>query len=178
MLSPVPVVMVTSVDKDGRPNIVTVAWAGTVCSEPPMVSISLRKERYSYDLIMESGEFVINVPSVRQIRDTDYCGVVSGRDVDKFERTGLTPVLASTVKAPVILECPLSLECVVKHTHDWGSHTMIIAEVTAVQVSSHLVKASGRFAVEDAGLAVFAHGGYYALGKKAGHFGYSVKKKA
>jgi flavin reductase (DIM6/NTAB) family NADH-FMN oxidoreductase RutF len=177
MLFPLPVVMITSMGKDGRPNICTVAWTGTICSDPPMVSISLRKERYSYDIIRGSREFVVNVPSVRQIRVTDYCGVVSGREVDKFEKTGLTPAPASAIKTPLILECPLNLECSVKKTLDLGSHTMFIAEVVAVQVNAGLMTPSGRLALEKAGLAAFAHGGYYALGKKLGFFGYSVQKK-
>jgi len=177
MLCPVPVVMVTSLDAEGRPNIMTVAWTGTVCSEPPMLSISLRKATYSYGLIMASREFVVNVPTVRQIRAADYCGVVSGRDVDKFEKTGLTPGPASTVKPPIIMECPINLECAVRQVLELGLHTMFVAEITGVQVSRHLIAASGRLAIEQAGLAAFAHGEYYALGKKLGFFGYSVQKK-
>jgi flavin reductase (DIM6/NTAB) family NADH-FMN oxidoreductase RutF len=177
MLCPVPVVMVTCVDAAGCPNIVTVAWTGTVCSDPPLVSISLRQERHSYDLVAASGEFVINVPSVRQLRATDFCGVRSGRDVNKFEATKLTPGPASTVKAPLILECPVSLECSVREALELGSHTMFIAEVTAVQVTKQLITPSGRLALERAGLAAFAHGNYYALGKKMGSFGYAVRRK-
>ena len=177
MLFPVPVVMVTSVDKDGRPNICTVAWTGTVCSDPPMLSISLRAERYSHELIKASREFVVNVPSVKQVRATDYCGVVSGREVDKFEKTELTPAPASKIKTPLILECPLNLECRVKRTLELGSHTLFVAEVLAVQVNTALVTPSGRLALEKAGLAAYAHGGYYALGRKLGFFGYSVQKK-
>lgn len=177
MLFPLPVVMVTSLGENQRPNICTVAWTGTVCTNPPMVSISLRKETYSHCLICASGEFVINVPSVKQIRATDYCGVVSGRDVDKFAATGLTPAPASQVKAPLILECPLHLECKIRQRLELGSHTLFIAEVAAVQVSADLMTDSGRLALEKAGLAAFVHGGYYALGKKLGFFGYSVQKK-
>ncbi|MCP4645552.1 MAG: flavin reductase family protein [bacterium] len=177
MLCPVPAVMVTCADADGRPNIVTVAWAGTVCSDPPLVTISLRKERYSYDVIARSREFVINIPSTQQTRATDYCGVVSGRDVDKFEKTGLTPGPASVVKAPLILECPMHIECRVRNTTELGSHTMFLAKVVAVQVTKDLITSSGRLAIERAGLTAFAHGGYYALGKKLGGFGFSVRKK-
>ena len=178
LLCPVPVVMVTCAGKKGRPNIVTVAWTGTVCSEPPMLSISLRKERYSYGLIMASREFVVNVPSARQTRLADQCGVISGRDVDKFAATGLTPAPASTVRAPIIRECPINLECVVRQTLDLGTHTMFLAEITAVQVSESLMTPSGRLAIERTGLVTFAHGEYYALGKKLGYFGYSTRKKA
>jgi flavin reductase (DIM6/NTAB) family NADH-FMN oxidoreductase RutF len=177
MLCPVPVVMVSSAAKDGRPNICTVAWAGTVCSEPPMLSISLRSATYSHGLILGSREFVVNVPSARLIRITDYCGVVSGRDVDKFDKTGLTPGPAATVKAPVIMECPVNIECIVRQVLDLGLHTMFVAQITAVQVSEHLVTPSGRLALEKEGLAAYAHGGYYLLGKKLGHFGYSVRKR-
>ena len=177
VLYPVPAVMVTSVAKDGRPNIMTVAWTGTVCSEPPMLSISLRKATYSYGLIMESREFVVNIPSVRLIRTTDYCGVVSGRDVDKFSATGLTAGPSTAVKPPVIMECPINIECSVRQVLELGLHTMFVAEVMAVQVSEHLVSPSGRLALEKEGLAAYSHGGYYALGKKLGHFGYSVRKQ-
>jgi len=177
MLYPAPVVLVTSAGKDGRPNVATVAWAGTVCSEPPMLSISLRKATYSYGLILDSREFVVNVPTPKLIRATDYCGVVSGRDVDKFAQTGLTAGPASTVKAPVIMECPINIECTVRQVLELGLHTMFVAEVTAVQVSEHLVTPTGRFALEKEGLAAYSHGGYYALGKKLGHFGYSVRKR-
>ncbi len=177
MLFPLPVVMATSADSDGRPNICTVAWTGTVCTEPPMVSISLRKATLSHGLITASREFVLNVPSVEQISMTDYCGVVSGRDVNKFEKTGLTPAPASAVKAPIILECPLHLECKVKRIVELGSHTLFLASVVAVQVTSELLTPSGRLALEKAGLAAYVHGGYYAIGKKLGFFGYSVQKK-
>lgn len=177
MLFPLPVVMITSADKSGKPNICTVAWTGTVCTDPPMLSISLRKERYSHSLISASREFVVNVPSVKEIRLTDYCGVVSGRDVDKFEKTGLTPAPSSAVKTPLILECPVNLECKVKKTLELGSHTMFVALVVAVQVNADLLTSSGRLALEKAGLAAFIHGGYYEIGKKLGFFGYSVQKK-
>jgi len=177
MLFPLPVVMITSVDEKDRPNICTVAWTGTVCTDPPMLSISLREERYSHDLIKASGEFVVNVPSGEEVRATDYCGVVSGRDVDKFKETKLTPAPASAVKPPVILECPLNLECRVKKTLKLGSHTMFVAQIVAVQVTASLLTPTGRLALEKAGLAAFAHGGYYALGKKLGFFGYSIQKR-
>ena len=176
MLFPVPVVMVSCVAADGRPNIVTVAWTGTICSEPPMLSISLQKPRYSYGLIMESREFVVNIPSARLIRVTDYCGVVSGRDVDKFAAAKLTPGPSVSVKPPIIMECPVNIECVVRQVLDLGVHTMFVAEIVAVQVSEHLLTPSGRLALEKEGMVAFSHGGYYVLGKKLGHFGYSARK--
>ena len=177
MLFPLPVVMITSADADGRPNICTVAWTGIVCSDPPMLSISLRKERYSHGLITAAGEFVVNMPSVRQVRATDYCGVVSGRDVDKFAQAKLTPAPSSIVKPPLILECPLNLECRTTQVIELGSHDLFLANIVAVQVNEDTLAPSGRLALEKIGLAAFAHGGYYALGKKLGFFGYSVQKK-
>jgi flavin reductase (DIM6/NTAB) family NADH-FMN oxidoreductase RutF len=177
MLYPAPVVLVTCAEKGQRPNIITIAWAGTVCSDPPMLSISIRPERYSHDIIKRTGEFVVNVPSVREIRAADTCGVVSGRNVDKFEKTGLTPAPASKVAPPIIQECPLALECRVRKTVELGAHTMFVAEIVAVQVSESLMTAAGRLALERAGLAAFAHGGYYALGRKLGYIGFSVRKK-
>ncbi len=177
MLFPVPAVFITSAAPHKRPNIFTVAWTGIICSEPPMLSISVRKERHSYELITESRAFVVNLPSSRQLRALDYCGVVSGRTVDKFEQTGLTPGPASTVNAPIILECPINLECKVKKSLELGSHTLFLADITAVQVSEHLITPSGRLAVERAGLITFAHGGYYAMDKKLGFFGFSVQKQ-
>ena len=177
MLSPVPVVMITTADAEGRGNIATVAWAGTVCSEPPMLSISLRPERYTYELLKASGEFVVNVPAAHQVRWVDYCGVVSGRDVDKFARTGLTAGACREVGCPLILECPLNLECKVQQEVELCTHTMFLAAIVAVQVSSRFVTASGRLALENAGLAAYAHGAYYMLGKRIGHFGFSVKRR-
>ena len=176
MLFPVPVVMVSCAAADGRPNIVTVAWTGTICSEPPMLSISLQKPRYSYGLIMESREFVVNIPSARLVRVTDYCGVVSGRDVDKFAAAKLTPGPSVSVKPPIIMECPVNIECAVRQVLELGAHTMFVAEVTAVQVSKHLLTPSGRLALKKEGSVAFSHGGYYALGKNLGHFGYSARK--
>ena len=177
MLSPVPVVMVSCQADGKRPNIITIGWAGTVCSEPPMLSIAIRPSRYSYELIRKSREFVVNIPSVHQLRATDKCGVISGRDTDKFAMTGLTPAPARTVRAPIIAECPINIECKVHHILPLGSHTLFIAEVKGVQVSAHLVTKAGRLAIEQGGLIAFAHGHYYALGKQIGHFGFSVRKR-
>ena len=176
MLAPVPVVMVTCQAAGGIPNIITVAWTGTVCSEPPMLSISIRPSRYSYEIIRRSGEFVVNVPSIALAEATDKCGVLSGRCENKFELTGLTPLASKTVKAPLIAECPVNLECHVKQQLELGTHVLFLAEITGVQVSSHLVTKDGRLALEKAGLIAFAHGNYYALGKYLGHFGFSVRK--
>lgn len=177
LLAPVPAVMVTSCNADGKPNICTVAWTGTICSDPPMLSISLRPATHSHSLIRDSGEFVVNVPSISEMWATDYCGVVSGRDVDKFKEAHLTPGKSLKVKPPIIMECPLNIECKVRQTINLGSHTMFIAEVLAVQASENLMTKSGRLALENAGIFAYAHGHYYALGSQLGHFGFSVRKK-
>ncbi|MBO4696918.1 MAG: flavin reductase family protein [Lachnospiraceae bacterium] len=176
MLYPLPVVMVSCAD-GGKPNILTVAWTGTICSDPPMVSISVRKERYSYDLIKKSGEFVINLTTEALVRATDYCGVRSGRKEDKFERTGLTPVPAEVVKAPLIAESPVNIECRVKEIKELGSHDMFLAEVVAVHADEAYMDEGGKFDLSFAKPIVYSHGTYYCLGKALGTFGYSVKKQ-
>jgi flavin reductase (DIM6/NTAB) family NADH-FMN oxidoreductase RutF len=177
MLYPLPAVMVSCKDKEARPNIITVAWTGTVCSDPAMVSVSIRKERYSYDLIKNSREFVINLVTKEQVKQADYCGVKSGRDVDKFKEMKLTPVNASKVSVPIIGESPVSIECVVKNILPLGSHDMFLAEVVSVAVDKKLMDKNGRFHLNKSGLIVYSHGEYYGLGELIGRFGYSVKKK-
>ncbi len=176
LLSPVPAVMVTCQSEGFRPNIITIAWAGTICSEPPMLSISVRPERHSYGLIKTSGEFVVNIPDRRIARETDLCGVLSGKDHDKFHETGLTRGKAETVLPPIIMECPINIECKVDREIELGSHSMFLAKITAIQVSEHLIDSHGRLESDKAALIGFAHGHYYQLGKKLGHFGFSVKK--
>ena len=176
MLYPLPAVMVSCARAGEKPNILTVAWAGTVCTNPPIVSISVRPERYSHAIIRESGEFVINLTTEKLARVTDFCGVRSGRDVDKFKETGLTPTVASKVKAPLILECPVNLECRVIKVLELGSHDLFLASVEAVDVDPAYVDDKGRLDLGRAGLMAYSHGGYYALGKTLGRFGYSVKK--
>jgi flavin reductase (DIM6/NTAB) family NADH-FMN oxidoreductase RutF len=178
MLYPLPVVMVTCQAGDERPNIITVAWAGTICSDPPMLSISVRPERHSHGILLASREFVVNVPSSDLAFATDYCGVASGRDKDKFAEAKLTPAPASVVGAPLIAECPLHLECKVTETKELGSHTMFLAEVVAVQAAEKLMDRQNRLALEKAGLLTYVHGHYYSLGKQLGHFGFSVRKKS
>ncbi|MBU1109484.1 MAG: flavin reductase family protein [Candidatus Riflebacteria bacterium] len=176
ILAPVPAVMVTCQGAQGRPNIITVAWVGTVCSDPPMLSISIRPERYSYQLIRESGEFVVNLVDRLTVQATDLCGVISGRDHDKFHETGLTIGRSQTLQVPIILECPVSIECKVEKEIELGSHNMFIAKITAVQVSQQLVDDKGCLQIKNAALVGFAHGHYYQLGKQLGHLGFSVKK--
>lgn len=177
MLYPVPAVMVSCQRPGERPNIVTIAWAGTICSDPAMVSISVRKERYSYDIIKETGEFVINLTTNDLTFATDYCGVKSGRDVDKFKEMKLTPSKSKTIAAPGLAESPVSLECKVKQVIELGSHDMFLAEVTAVSVDSKYMDEKGKFHLNDIGLTAYSHGEYFKLGEKIGSFGYSVKKK-
>lgn len=177
MLNPVPAVMVSCSDQSGKPNIITLAWAGTVNSDPPMLSISVRKERYSYGLIKERGQFAVNLTTEKLVYATDLCGVKSGRDVDKFKLAGLTPEKASVIDVPIIKESPVSLECTVKQTIELGSHDIFIAEIVAVQVDDALLNEKGKLVLEDAGLISFSHGKYWTLGKELGFFGYSVAKK-
>ena len=176
MLYPLPVVMVSAADKEGRDDIITVAWAGTVCTNPPMVSISIRPERYSYHMIRETGEFVINLTTEELAFATDYCGVKSGRDVDKFKETGMTREKAEKVKAPMIAEAPVSIECKVKEIRELGSHHMFIAQVAAVHADEKYMDEKNRFDLNRARPIVYSHGEYLGKGKKLGTFGYSVKK--
>lgn len=178
MLYPLPVVMVSVADKEGKDNIITVAWAGTVCTNPPMVSISVRPERYSYDMIKEKGEFVINLTTEKLAYATDYCGVKSGRDVDKFKEAHLTRELASHVGVPMIKESPVSIECRVKEIKEYGSHSVFMADVLAVHVDDQYMDEKGKFDLAMSNPIVYSHGEYYGLGKKLGTFGYSVKKKS
>lgn len=178
MVYPVPAVMVTAADKEGNSNIITIAWTGTVCTNPPMAYISVRPERYSYAMIKESGEFVINLTTEELVYATDYCGVKSGRDVDKWKETGLTPAPASVVKTPVIAESPVSIECRVTEIKELGSHHMILAEVAAVLVDEAYMDEKGKFELHKASPIVYSHGEYYGLSDLLGTFGYSVRKKS
>ena len=176
MLYPLPAVMVSVADKEGNPNIIPVAWAGTVCTNPPMVSISVRPERYSYHMIDETGEFVINLTTEKLAYATDYCGVRSGKDMDKFKELHLTPEKAEYVNAPLIAESPVNIECKVVKKETPGSHHIFLAEVKAVHVDDAYMDQKGRFALEKTDPIVYVHGQYYSLGKLLGTFGYSVKK--
>ena len=176
MLYPVPAVMVTAADKKGRDNIITVAWTGTVCTNPPMVYISIRPERFSYHMIVESGEFVINLTTRNLAYATDYCGVKSGRDVDKFKETRLTPQASRYVKAPGVEESPVNIECRVAEVKELGSHDMFIAKVMGVTIDNQYMDDRGKFNLNASGLVSYSHGEYFELGKKLGSFGYTVKK--
>ena len=177
MLYPVPAVMVSCQKEGEKPNIITVAWAGTVCTSPAMVSISVRPERYSYDIIKESREFVINLVTKELVYATDYCGVRSGRDVDKFKEMNLTPYESVYVNAPSIKESPVNIECKVNEIKELGSHSMFIADVVGVTVDENYLDEKGKFNINDTGLVMYSHGEYFRLGEKLGKFGYSIQKK-
>lgn len=177
MLYPLPAVMVSCTNEAGERDIVTVAWAGTVCTNPPMLSISLRPERHSYHIVRESGEFVVNLVTARLQRACDWCGVRSGRDFDKWAECGLTPAPTATLGlAPAIEESPVSIECRVRDVLELGSHHLFLADVTAVQVEEGLLDARGRLDLGRAGLTAYSHGEYFELGRRIGSFGYSVRK--
>ncbi len=176
MLYPLPAVLITCADREGRENVFTVAWAGTVCTNPPMVSISVRPERFSHRMIMETKEFVINLTTEEMAHAVDFCGVRSGRDVDKFEVCGLTREKASKVKAPLLAESPVCIECKVKEVKKLGSHDMFLAEVAAVHAEEAYMDQKKRFRLKEARPLAYSHGEYYGLGKQLGTFGYSVKK--
>lgn len=177
MLYPIPAVMVSVTDGAGQDDIITVAWTGTICTNPPMVYISVRPSRFSHHMLMETGEFVINLTTEKLTRATDYCGVRSGRDVDKFKETGLTREKAEFVKAPMIRESPVSIECRVTEVKKLGSHDMFLAEVLAVHADEEYMDENNRFDLNRACPLVYSHGEYLGTGKKLGTFGYSVKKR-
>lgn len=177
MLYPLPAVLVSVADREGRANLFTVAWTGTVCSDPPMVSISVRPERYSYHMIEETGEFVINLTTEPLAYATDYCGVRSGRDIDKWEKMKLTQVQGQQVQAPMIAESPVNLECRVTQKLELGTHHMFLAEVLAVHVEERYLDEAGRFHLAQAKPLVYSHGRYFAMGRELGTFGFSVKKR-
>ncbi|MDD6998131.1 MAG: flavin reductase family protein [Oscillospiraceae bacterium] len=177
LLNPEPPVLVSCGSMEAA-NLITIGWTGTICTQPSMVSISVRPERYSYQLIKASGEFVINLPTRKLVRAVDWCGVKSGRDYDKFAEMKLTPLPASTVSCPILAESPVNLECQVTQVIPLGSHDLFLAKVTAVDVDEALLDEKGKLCLERADLIVYSHGEYFSLGKQLGTFGYSVRKKA
>lgn len=178
MLYPLPAVLVSCGSmQDGKINLITVAWTGTICTNPPKLYISVRPERHSYDMIRNSGEFVVNLTTRSMTRATDYCGVKSGRDVDKWKECRLTPIAADTVSCPMVEQAPVNIECKVDQVLELGSHHMFIADVTAVHVDEDLLDEKGTFHLEKAGLMAYSHGRYFDLGKELGSFGYSIRKR-
>ena len=176
MLYPLPVVLVSVADTEGKQNVFTVAWTGTICSDPPMVSISVRPERYSYDMINETGEFVINLTNEKLAYATDWCGVRSGSKFDKFKEMKLTKEKAKFVNCPMIKESPVSVECKVKEVRELGSHHMFVAEVLAINADEKYIDDKGAFDISKCDLIAYSNGNYYSLGKKIGRFGFSVQK--
>lgn len=177
MLYPLPAVMVSCGDINSFSNIITVAWTGTICTNPPMLYISVRPERYSYNIIKDSGEFVINLSTKKLTYATDFCGVRSGKDTDKWQACGLTKEKADTVKCPIIKESPVNIECHVTEIKELGSHHMFIADVTTVHASTEYMDKNNKFHLNNSGLIAYSHGSYFSLGNQAGKFGFSVKKQ-
>lgn len=177
MLYPLPAVLVSVADRKGRDNLFTVAWTGTICSDPAMVSISVRPERYSYSMIEETGEFVINLTTEKLCLATDYCGVRSGRDADKWKDMNLTRLPGTQVKVPMVAESPVNIECRVTEKKVLGTHDMFLAKVLAVHADEKYMDERGTFRLDRAKPLVYSHGCYYSVGKEIGKFGYSVQKK-
>ncbi len=176
MLYPLPVVLVTVTDGQGNDNVLTIAWAGTICSDPPMVSISIRPERHSYEMVKETGEFVINLTTEELTYATDYCGVRSGKNEDKFQAMQLKKVAGECVKAPLIEQSPINLECKVRKVESFGTHDVFMADVVAVHANEEYMDEHGKFNFSLANPIVYSHGGYYKMGEQLGTFGYSVRK--
>lgn len=178
MIYPLPAVLISCGENEQEYNLFTVAWTGTVCTNPPMCYISVRPERHSYEIIKRTGEFVINLTTASLARATDWCGVRSGRDYDKFSEMGLTAEAAAVVKAPIVAESPVSIECRVKQIVPLGSHDMFIADVVNVLVDEEYINPeTGKLELERADMIAYSHGEYFRLGKAIGHFGWSVRKK-
>lgn len=176
MVYPLPPVMVSCGDMQNS-NILTVAWTGIICTDPAMTYVSIRKERFSYDIIKSSGEFVINLASSDLARVVDFCGVRSGKNIDKFKECNLTKEQGSETRCPMIKECPINIECRVKEIRELGTHDMFMAEILAVNVDDKYLDETGRFDMEACDLLAYCHGQYYSLGKRIGKFGFSVEKK-
>lgn len=177
MIYPLPAVLVTCSNGRGEDNVLTIAWTGTVCTNPPMTYISVRPERYSYHIIKESEEFIINLTTKELAKATDFCGVRSGKDIDKFEQMHLTKQKAKVVNVPMIAESPVNIECKVTEIKELGSHHMFLAEVVNVNVEESLMDEKGKFDLSKSNPLVYSHGGYYETGRELGSFGYSVRKK-
>lgn len=178
LIYPLPAVLVSVGATPEEYNLLTIAWTGTICTEPPMCYISVRKERHSYDIIRRTGEFAINLTTEDMARATDWCGVRSGRNENKWEAAKLTPMDNPHIAAPIIAESPLSICCRVREVKELGSHDMFIADVVGVEADERFIDPeTGRFSLDKANPIVYSHGEYYTLGKLIGHFGWSVRKK-
>jgi flavin reductase (DIM6/NTAB) family NADH-FMN oxidoreductase RutF len=178
LIYPLPAVLVSCGATPEEYNMLTIAWTGTICTDPPMCYISVRKERHSYEIIRRTGEFAINLTTEAMARATDWCGVRSGRNENKWEATGLTPMTTSHISAAIIAESPLSICCKVRQVVELGTHDMFIADVVGIEADERYIDPeSGKFSLDKASPIVYSHGEYYTLGKLIGHFGWSVRKK-
>ncbi len=177
MVYPLPAVLVSCGETESEYNMVTIAWTGTICTNPPMCYISVRPERHSYPIIKRTGEFVINLTTIEMTKKVDWCGVRSGRDFNKFEETNLTPGPSKLIKAPIVMESPVNIECKVFDIKELGTHHMFMAEVVNIQVNEKLINAdTGKLNILDSGLIAYVHGSYCVMGKRIGTFGYSVAR--
>ena len=176
-LFPCPVVLVTCVDSTGKPDIITLAWAGILCSEPPIIGLGIRPTRYSHKLIENSKEFVVNIPTAKILRETDYCGVTSGKDLDKFSKTKLTQEPADKVKPPLIRECPVNMECILKEKLPLGAHDLFIGEIVQVHIDQDILDEKGNIDFTKADPFTYNQGEYWSLHKKLGTYGFSKQKK-
>lgn len=172
-LFPCPVVLVTCLGSDGKPNIITLAWAGIVCSEPPTLGLGIRPQRHSYKLIEDSREYVVNIPTVDILKEADFCGIVSGKNVDKFGQTGLTSVPAEKVKPPMIKECPVNIECILKKKIPIGTHDLFLGEVVSVHVDQDILNEKGRLNFSKLAPFVYNQGEYWSLNQRIGTYGFS-----
>ncbi|MBF8982081.1 flavin reductase family protein [Lutibacter sp. B2] len=177
MIYPVPAVMVSCGDSEENYNIITIAWTGTICTDPAMTYISIRPERHSYELIKRTKEFVINLTTEDLAKATDFCGVKSGKNINKFKEMNLTPQKASKINAPMIAQSPVNIECKVEQIVSLGSHDMFIAKVLAVNVDDYYLDSKGKFNLDQAKPICYSHGQYYSLKNSIGHFGFSISKK-
>jgi flavin reductase (DIM6/NTAB) family NADH-FMN oxidoreductase RutF len=178
ILNPVPAVLITSANKDGKPNVFTVGWIGTACTRPPMITVAIRPERLSYEYIKETEEFVVNLPPSHMTRLVDYCGVVTGKKEDKIEKLGLKLDPSLQVMAPSLTDCPVNIECRLKSITPLGSHDLFLAEVVSVSVDEKIIDTNGKIHLEQANLISYSHGEYFKLeSKPIGKFGYSIEKK-
>ncbi|MCY6356690.1 flavin reductase family protein [Clostridium sp. ZS2-4] len=178
MLNPVPSVLITSKNKEGKINVFTVGWIGTACTKPPMITVAIRPERLSYEYIKESKEFVVNLPSVDLVKAVDFCGVRSGKNIDKIKECKFTLAPSENIETPYIENCPIALECKLKNIIPLGSHDLFLAEIIAVHVEENLIDSKGKIHFEKANLICYSHGEYFGLSKNSlGSFGYSVRKK-
>lgn len=176
LLAPVPPALVSCGTLE-NPNVLTIAWTGIINTKPPMTYISVRPSRYSYNIIKESGEFAINLTTSAMCKIADFCGVRTGSKVNKFEKCGITAVSAVKINAPIIEECPVSIECIVREIKPLGTHDMFISEIVGVDIEEKYIDSKGKLNLQQCGLAAYAHGEYFALGRKLGDFGFSVRKK-